>query len=78
MKDLLATGVERDAITVYPREINGMSGAIGSYTKSDVTYYIGRFYVSQDTIGSIFAVSVGDDTLIKSVLKTLNVTKSTL
>jgi hypothetical protein len=72
--DLIELGADKDTISVYNREINGMPGAVGSgyMPKYGTNAYSASYYVSKDTVGHIFVW--GNESKIKTALKTIHVT----
>lgn len=73
---LLSSGANKDTISLYDREINSKSGAVGSgyIPKYDYTKYMAGFYVSPK---SYCYISIWDnETKMVSALKTINVTEA--
>jgi hypothetical protein len=75
-KDLLYAGADKDAISIFNREINGMPGAVGSayIPNSKSTFYTARYYVSPKSLGYIYVQD--NETKMISALKTIHVTEN--
>jgi hypothetical protein len=72
LSDLISLGVDKDTISLYPREINGMLGAVGKGHIINGDLCLAGFYVSQY---SLCHISTTNETMMKSVLRTLDVTE---
>ncbi|MCX6668889.1 MAG: hypothetical protein NTV25_03660 [Methanothrix sp.] len=73
---LIISGCDKDTISLYPREINKMSGTVGKGYKSESgsTLYMARYYISSYAFGDI---QIWDnETMMISALKTIHVTEA--
>ena len=73
---LLQMGADKDTIAVNERTISGKSGSVGSgyIPKNDKSFYTAGFYVSPKSVCWIYIL--GNETEMKSILKTIKVTEA--